>query len=398
MKKKLFIRTIYLLGAAVFLTGCIMPTSSMQPSNGQKAVPTAARLLQTTATVTSIPSPTNTLTPEHPTATLTIAATNTIPPASTATSIPIVLPEEITPENVGRLAEALQITEGGGYKLVWAADSRSLALTNSEGVYLYDAFSGQFLKELKVTLPEMLLDFSADGHTVALTGDLQNITLQDIFSGETLAKIDVGKPFIGSSFSPDGKTLVLAMRDDLAGTLWDVASGTLIKKVSGFETAAPVYTVFMAPDGQTLIWWARNVAQLMDVQSGKLGHSFSHEDFVSCIDLTHDEKILAAATDGVVNGEMVPFVQLWDTQTGQALGKLLGFETPPASVSFSPSGLLLAAASGQSVTIWNVSEQKLLVTLKSNSAGVNKVAFSPDGRSLATTLQDGTIRLWRVSP
>ncbi len=65
------------------------------------------------------------------------------------------------------------------------------------------------------------------------------------------------------------------------------------------------------------------------------------------------------------------------------------------SVAFSPNGKILASASwDETVRLWSVDTSKLLHTLRGHTDVVNGIAFSPDGNTLASGSWDGTIRLW----
>ena len=65
------------------------------------------------------------------------------------------------------------------------------------------------------------------------------------------------------------------------------------------------------------------------------------------------------------------------------------------SVAFSPNGKMLASVSwDQTVRLWNVDTKQLLHTLTGHTSNVLSVAFSPDGQTLASASWDGTIRLW----
>jgi WD40 repeat protein len=65
------------------------------------------------------------------------------------------------------------------------------------------------------------------------------------------------------------------------------------------------------------------------------------------------------------------------------------------AVAFSPSGKLLATASGDaSARIWRVSSGKCVATMTGHDYTVRAVAFSPSGKLLATASADATARLW----
>ena len=68
------------------------------------------------------------------------------------------------------------------------------------------------------------------------------------------------------------------------------------------------------------------------------------------------------------------------------------------SVAFSPDGTTLASGSSdQAVRLWEVSSGRTLRAFEGHKSGVTSLVFSPDGRNLASASHDGTVRLWDVA-
>jgi WD40 repeat protein len=83
---------------------------------------------------------------------------------------------------------------------------------------------------------------------------------------------------------------------------------------------------------------------------------------------------------------------------GQPVRTLTGHTWGVKSVAFSPDGRLLASGSNdETIKLWEVATGREVRTLTGHTWTVYSVAFSPDGRLLASGSEDNTIKLWDIS-
>jgi dipeptidyl aminopeptidase/acylaminoacyl peptidase len=107
---------------------------------------------------------------------------------------------------------------------------------------------------------------------------------------------------------------------------------------------------------------------------------------IFCVTFSPDGKCLALGTGGFD-------ARIWDAATGRELAVLEGHTSGISSIAFSPDGKTLALGSwDKTVSLWAVVEAKRQTTIECNGQ-VSKVAYTPDGTSLAVAA-GGEVKLW----
>jgi WD40 repeat protein len=188
-------------------------------------------------------------------------------------------------------------------------------------------------------------------------------------------------------FSPDGKHLLTACEGNSA-QLWDVATGTLIRKL---YHPAPVRFARFSPDGRTIATsaWDDDI-RVWDATTFALVHTLAgHTDLP--LEVVFDPRgtqLVSAALDGTA--------RLWDATTGAPIATLQHGDQV-ISARFSPDGSLIATASrDRTAVIWDAHTGRELKTL-AHFASVGSVELSADGKRLVTTSDDMRATMWDVA-
>jgi len=153
-----------------------------------------------------------------------------------------------------------------------------------------------------------------------------------------------------------------------------------------------VRNVAFSQDGRLLASGSGDqTIQLWDMVEGKRLATLQTDDIVRRVSFHPTEKQLAAAVGKTID--------LWDVETGVKLHTLPKQSDKVRSIAFSPDGKLLASGNEDSmIHLWDVvNKRELEVLPHEHRAAISALVFSPDGKLLLSGSEDNTIRLWDVA-
>jgi formylglycine-generating enzyme required for sulfatase activity/serine/threonine protein kinase len=104
------------------------------------------------------------------------------------------------------------------------------------------------------------------------------------------------------------------------------------------------------------------------------------------------------ACSRIVGGSYHKTVKVRDAASGQEILTLKGHTDLVRSVAFSPDGKWIASGSGDmTVKVWDATSRQEILTLNGHKYCVRDVAFSPDGKRIASGSADNTIQVWNAT-
>ncbi|MHC5859121.1 WD40 domain-containing protein [Nostoc sp.] len=242
------------------------------------------------------------------------------------------------------------------------------------------------------------VSFSPDDQTI-VSGDFQGVVKRWKQDGTPLKDLEEhgnkahSKGVYGIDFSHDGQTIATGSRD---GTLklWK-RDGTLLKTIFNAHKDG-VNSVAFSPDGKMIATGGRDKTVKLWTSNGKLLHTTErNQDFVWDLAWSNDSQTITAAGGGAAATGDNNRVKIWN-RDGTLLTDFKAHKDGINRVAFSPDGKMIATASDdKTVKLWKP-DGTLLTTLSGHTNGIYAVRFSPDCKTLVSASADSTMKLWQV--
>ncbi len=276
-------------------------------------------------------------------------------------------------------------------------------------VHIWKKETGEIVRSLKHPTCVTYIDISPDGKYAATTAFDSKVRLWNIETGLLV------REFTGHEkrtwhvcFSPDGKKI--ASSDEAAvAIVWDVETGTLLHKLVGHKLT--IWSVKFSRDGNTIVTGSfDNTLKFWNVADGRLVKSINaHTEAIVDVAYSHNGKMLATTSDDKT-------IKIWNITDGSLI-RTMHVAEHIQGVVFSPDDKRLFTSGrdkpmigeflqeifgdskfnkGVSARLWDVESGTLLQTFQLHENDVNDVAWSNDGKWIATASADKTACVYEV--
>ena len=287
--------------------------------------------------------------------------------------------------------------------------------SRDETIRLWDVNTGNLTNTLVGHLDE-ILDVAVSPHNNILIAcdRCYEIRIWNLNTGEMLKRIgerehlQIPRSII---FSADGNTFATGGHEARI-YIWDVATAMKMRSFTK-HTFYSSHGVFSPTENTSAIRGYAGTVLLVDTETGKLKHKFNGtSQSIKTLAYSPDGTMLATGHDDTI--------RLWDAQTGTALLPPMDTSGDPYRITFSRDGELVAGLfhtnSEQHIYTFETASGKQLHRIKvythtghgpglwgnqpnleiEHSYWVRTIAFSPDGKTIASCATDKAIRFWDV--
>jgi WD40 repeat protein len=274
-------------------------------------------------------------------------------------------------------------------KAEFSPDGRLVVTASLDGTAaIWSPASGARLRTLQVGSPVYVARFSPDG-TVVVTGDADGgIRLWRTNDGRLLGTGKQQGAVTDAAFARDGRTAASA---GLAGVSeWSVPSASRIRVL---KSPGGALRVAFTSDGSLLAAAGKDgAARIWETAGGKRRGLYKVSKFaLTDVVFSPDARLLLATGSDI---------QTWDVRTGILRHELVGHSGPARRGAFSPNGKWIATTGPITVGLWQRdAEQPFFPLRRAGTVAKGKLltsaSFSPDGRFVLASGEDGAVRLYR---